>query len=762
MRRAYLSRVIGFTPLQQTPSEAMEFFVYGKTSAGSLRSTFLPAETAEASEQSRAQLRALLLAEALRQSLGEEPGRVTAAPSAADAGSWTNLSDLRATWNWVGPEVCAATSTCWDRSKEANLFTVTADFYKLPDGRVDTDYYLIEVTSSHSANYKVAYQQQIHGCSDGWVGWFALERALKLEGKDQASKLYEYAPTGTLSQQTITYTLGASLETKALGVNGSYSSSYTNSDAKIIDTSSIRDNYANWRETFLGYRTAGLSADPPSSIARSTFSSKRAAIFQTTNPAGGIRLQLSPTAIFHKVRRDFESLCALRHVTHKYTLGDPREVTVRKNFAPERPAMPSLTIPAGSTAYWTNTPLTVDVPATTDRDGDTLTYSVDFGDGTIGSFGAAKQTHSWPNPGQIRLKAKARDMHGDTSDWSDSSTYTIKGLDRIEIEGLGEIPEGASMPLQRRAFMSDNSTRMVTPDGWEGGAIQWSVNSPYASISSNGVLQALSAQGADRIVNVTAVYRLKGIEKSASRPILVRRSTTAPAITSVVNGACFRPGISPSTWTTVYGTNLAASTRSWRNDEIVNGNLPTVLDGVSVTMNGRAAAISYISPAQLNVQAPSGLAPGLVAVRVTTPQGTAEATAQMGSFSPPMFTMGGKTVAALHADYSYVGRPGQFGSVPASPARPGETVLLYGAGFGPSDPEVPAGRLVTTPAPLASPVNVWIGDRAAEVQWKGVSGAGLWQLNVVVPHDLPDGDATVAAEAGGLRTQPGILIPVQR
>src|ERR1035438_2057814 len=47
--------------------------------------------------------------------------------------------------------------------------------------------------------------------------------------------------------------------------------------------------------------------------------------------------------------------------------------------------------------------------------------------------------------------------------------------------------------------------------------------------------------------------------------------------------------------------------------------------------------------------------------------------------SPAFFTLGGGVyVAALHADYSLVGA--------ALPAKPGETILLYGTGFGPANP----------------------------------------------------------------------------
>jgi uncharacterized protein (TIGR03437 family) len=40
--------------------------------------------------------------------------------------------------------------------------------------------------------------------------------------------------------------------------------------------------------------------------------------------------------------------------------------------------------------------------------------------------------------------------------------------------------------------------------------------------------------------------------------------------------------------------------------------------------------------------------------------------------------------------------------------------------------------------------------------------AGLDQFNVKIPEDLPDGDAAVVAEIGGIRSQDGVLLTIQR
>ena len=114
----------------------------------------------------------------------------------------------------------------------------------------------------------------------------------------------------------------------------------------------------------------------------------------------------------------------------------------------------------------------------------------------------------------------------------------------------------------------------------------------------------------------------------------------APVITSVLNAASFQPGIEAGSWVMIRGTNLANTSpgRTWRSDEIVNGKLPTSLDGVTVTINGKPAFVEYISPTQINVQAPSDTAVGAVDVVVTN-NGAASvpATAQLQSVAPAFF-----------------------------------------------------------------------------------------------------------------------------
>ena len=167
-----------------------------------------------------------------------------------------------------------------------------------------------------------------------------------------------------------------------------------------------------------------------------------------------------------------------------------------------------------------------------------------------------------------------------------------------------------------------------------------------------------------------------------------------PIITSVLNAASFQPGIEAGSWVMIRGTNLANTSpgRTWRTDEIANGKLPTSLDGVTVTINGKPAFVEYISPTQINVQAPSDTAVGTVDVVVTNNGApSVAATAQLQTVAPAFFEYPGTSYAAASRlpDYAAVADPAAVsGTVPA---RPGDLVVLWGTGFGATNPPV-AGR----------------------------------------------------------------------
>jgi uncharacterized protein (TIGR03437 family) len=244
-----------------------------------------------------------------------------------------------------------------------------------------------------------------------------------------------------------------------------------------------------------------------------------------------------------------------------------------------------------------------------------------------------------------------------------------------------------------------------------------------------------------------------------------------PAISAngVVNAASFQNTITAGSWVAIQGTNLSATTRLWAASDFIggiNGALPTQLDGVKVTINGKPAFVEYVSPGLVNVQAPSGTATGPVPVQITNPSGVSQTVmANLQSVSPALFLWNGKYAAATRPDYSLVGPPNLFPGVTTIPARPGDVVILWATGFGPTSPSaVPAG--INTPSDTlystSSPVIVMIGNIPATVLAAVLTpgNAGLYQIAVTVPPNAPAGDLPVIASIAGVQSPSGVLLTV--
>jgi uncharacterized protein (TIGR03437 family) len=242
-----------------------------------------------------------------------------------------------------------------------------------------------------------------------------------------------------------------------------------------------------------------------------------------------------------------------------------------------------------------------------------------------------------------------------------------------------------------------------------------------------------------------------------------RSSTSGPEISYVANAESESPGIAPNTWVEIKGVNLAPAgdSRTWQGLDFVGNQMPIQLDGVSATVNGKSAYIYYISPAQINILTPPDAISGGVRVQVTN-NGAASAsfTAQAQALSPAFFVFnGGPYIAATHVNGSLLG-PASLYPGSTTPATPGETIVLYANGFGPTSTQVISGLMFQsgTLSPLPA---IKIGSTEATVQFAGLISPGLFQFNVVVPSGTPDGDQPVTATYNGLATQAGALITIQ-
>ena len=216
----------------------------------------------------------------------------------------------------------------------------------------------------------------------------------------------------------------------------------------------------------------------------------------------------------------------------------------------------------------------------------------------------------------------------------------------------------------------------------------------------------------------------------------------------------------------INGTNLAVDARPWNAGDFHGLNAPTSLDGTTVTIGGLSAFVSNISPGQVSAQVPANVGTGPEQVIVSTAAGGPSApylitvnSTQPGLYSPAMFNVGGtQYVAATFTDNTtYVLPPGAVPGITSRQAMPGETIIVYGSGFGPVRPNVNPGQIAQTPNTLTAISSFQLGGAPATASYSGLElGAvgtvgivGVYQFSIVVPNIGPSDITPITFTLGG-------------
>ncbi len=245
-----------------------------------------------------------------------------------------------------------------------------------------------------------------------------------------------------------------------------------------------------------------------------------------------------------------------------------------------------------------------------------------------------------------------------------------------------------------------------------------------------------------------------GINPSAANEFIFALHFTLqaaiPKVTGAVSASAFGDfsAFAPGSWIEIYGTGLASTTRTWAGSDFNGVYGPTKLAGTSVTIGGQQAFIDYVSATQVNVQVPGGISPGTQQLIVTTDAGasapfsvTVNAT-EPGLLSPPSFNIGGtQYVTAQFTDGTFVLPPNAIANVQSRRAKPGDSIIIYGVGFGDVTPSSPPGQLVGLQNSLNLPFKVSFFGVPATVTYDGLAPTymGLYQFNVTVPS-IPASD----------------------
>jgi uncharacterized protein (TIGR03437 family) len=422
--------------------------------------------------------------------------------------------------------------------------------------------------------------------------------------------------------------------------------------------------------------------------------------------------------------------------------------------------------PDGTRVYVTNVGAMASGSSVSVIDTSSNTVAATVGLGNVGSVGVAITPDG--------TRAYVTNVVSGSISVIDTSSNTV--ADTLSVANVGDTPVGVA----------------ITPDGAHVYVLTYGANGtgPVAVIdtTSNTIVDMVSVGTGPTGVGispdgtrayVTIATNVTGIGAGAVTVIDTSNNTVVDTVTvgSTPFGVAFRSGsgvpappphitsggIVPATvqsgeWVSIYGTNLASSTATW------TGNFPTSLGGASVTIDGKLAYLSYVSPGQINLQVPNETATGAVPVVVTTAGGTGSSTVTLAAFGPTFFLLDGLMHVAgiiLRSDgsgaygggaYDILGPTGNSLGYATVAAKPGDTVELFGSGFGPTNPSVPPGKAYSGAAPTTNPVKLSINKVSVTPTFAGLSGAGLYQINLTVPSGLGTGEVSLQAIVGGVET----------
>jgi uncharacterized protein (TIGR03437 family) len=271
------------------------------------------------------------------------------------------------------------------------------------------------------------------------------------------------------------------------------------------------------------------------------------------------------------------------------------------------------------------------------------------------------------------------------------------------------------------------------------------------SATADGVVMAGITQSYDLPLDhavQTSLHSTPGVSPVLEDAFVMRFGAAAvgpPSFTAgaVTNAASYRAGeAAPGSIVSIFGDDLSTVVRA-----AGTAPLPSTLGGLSVTVNGVAAPLFYVSPSQVNAQIPFETAVGTATIQVS--RGGAVSTAQQLSIvpiSPGLFT----SISGFAAINSQ-----------SSPPRVGEWITLYATGLGAVDGPVTTGQSATgnPPPQVAAQVTVTLGGTSLAVLWAGLAPGyvGLYQINAMLPADIgvAAGTFPLVASAGGKSSNPG-------
>ncbi len=236
---------------------------------------------------------------------------------------------------------------------------------------------------------------------------------------------------------------------------------------------------------------------------------------------------------------------------------------------------------------------------------------------------------------------------------------------------------------------------------------------------------------------------------SGGQPVFLAEGVVSAAS---FNAAGTSAGVAPGSLASIFGVNLATGVESARSFP-----LPRELGGARIRINGTEVPLLAATPGQINFQLPFELFPGPATLSIATPTGeSAAVTIPIAALDPGIFADSATGFGAIRF-------PSDGGIAATRAARPGETVEIFATGLGAVDPRTETGEAASgfLLSLTREEVTVLIGERRLPALFSGLAPlfAGLYQVNVTIPDNLPPGRYEVRLEIGG-RLSDAVLLDI--
>jgi uncharacterized protein (TIGR03437 family) len=231
----------------------------------------------------------------------------------------------------------------------------------------------------------------------------------------------------------------------------------------------------------------------------------------------------------------------------------------------------------------------------------------------------------------------------------------------------------------------------------------------------------------------------------------------------------YTKGLSPGAWVSIFGTNfMTGNPLSWAPQP--DQPLATKLGGITVSIDGVLAPISYVSPTQVNVLVPAGVHLGQVQIFVTNDVVNGPPLVVTSTpFLPAIYSNAGPGISPSRYYVTAVDpiTGSLLGTASADPrvaraVRAGDTIDLYAIGLGSTTPQFPTNTDFIGAFSLASTLNVVLGGISLKPSFAALVAPGLYQIRIAVPSTLQPGDQAILLDFGSAQSAGNVYLTVQR